>query len=87
MTTAKTLYEKIWDSHVVHETPGQPALIYIDRHLVHEGTSPQAFAGLRAEKRRAFGLHSQVQLPDATAGSSNSTIEALRSERRLAFSR
>jgi 3-isopropylmalate/(R)-2-methylmalate dehydratase large subunit len=40
-----TLYEKIWDSHVVTEPPGEPALLYIDRHLVHEGTSPQAFGG------------------------------------------
>src|SRR6266849_1313697 len=39
--TPKTLYQKIWDCHVVHESPGQPALIYIDRHLIHEGTSPE----------------------------------------------
>src|SRR6201984_1560804 len=55
----KTLYEKIWDSHLVHEEPGKPALIYIDRHLIHEGTSPQAFAGLKAEGRR-------VRRPDLT---------------------
>src|ERR1700731_2294841 len=48
----KTLYRKIWESHVVRETPGQPSIIYIDRHLVHEGTSPQAFSGLRAEGRK-----------------------------------
>ena len=47
----RTLFEKIWESHVVHEEPGQPSLIYIDRHLVHEGTSPQAFAGLKAAGR------------------------------------
>jgi 3-isopropylmalate/(R)-2-methylmalate dehydratase large subunit len=50
--SARTLYEKIWESHVVHQEPGQPALIYIDRHLVHEGTSPQAFAGLKAAGRK-----------------------------------
>ena len=50
--SARTLYEKIWDAHVVHEQPGQPSLIYIDRHLVHEGTSPQAFAGLKAAGRK-----------------------------------
>jgi 3-isopropylmalate/(R)-2-methylmalate dehydratase large subunit len=49
---ARTLYEKIWDAHVVHQEPAQPALIYIDRHLVHEGTSPQAFAGLKAAGRK-----------------------------------
>ena len=51
----KTLYQRIWDSHVVREEPGQPSIIYIDRHLVHEGTSPQAFAGLRAEGRKGEG--------------------------------
>src|SRR5271166_4778230 len=58
-STPKTLYHKIWDAHVVRETPGQPSIIYIDRHLVHEGTSPQAFAGLRAEGRK-------VRRPDLT---------------------
>ena len=48
----RTMFEKIWDAHVVHEEPGQPALIYIDLHLVHEVTSPQAFDGLRMAGRR-----------------------------------
>src|SRR5271155_5047569 len=48
----QTLYEKIWNAHVVREVPGQPSLIYIDRHLIHEGTSPQAFAGLKAAGRK-----------------------------------
>ncbi len=48
----RTMYEKIWNAHLVHEEPGQPALIYIDRHLIHEGTSAQAFAGLRAAGRK-----------------------------------
>ena len=43
----KTLFQKIWDSHVVTEQPGSPAILYIDLHLVHEVTSPQAFTGLR----------------------------------------
>ena len=47
----RTMYRKIWDAHVVREAPGEPSLIYIDRHLVHEGTSPQAFAGLKAAGR------------------------------------
>jgi 3-isopropylmalate/(R)-2-methylmalate dehydratase large subunit len=55
----RTMYEKIWDAHLVHEEPGQPALIYIDRHLVHEGTSPQAFSGLKAAGRK-------VRRPDLT---------------------
>jgi len=49
---AQTLFEKIWNSHVVHEEPGQPALLYIDLHLVHEVTSPQAFEGLRDAGRK-----------------------------------
>ena len=49
---AKTLFEKIWDAHVVHEEPGEPALIYIDLHLVHEVTSAQAFDGLRMAGRQ-----------------------------------
>ena len=57
--TPKTLYEKIWNSHVVYEEPEKPSLIYIDRHLVHEGTSPQAFAGLKSEGRK-------VRRPDLT---------------------
>ena len=55
----RTLYQKIWEAHLVHEEPGQPALIYIDRHLIHEGTSPQAFAGLKAAGRK-------VRRPDLT---------------------
>jgi 3-isopropylmalate/(R)-2-methylmalate dehydratase large subunit len=48
----RTLFEKIWDNHVVREEPGQPALLYIDLHLVHEVTSPQAFDGLRMTGRK-----------------------------------
>ncbi|MBV9545284.1 MAG: 3-isopropylmalate dehydratase large subunit [Chloroflexi bacterium] len=54
-----TLFEKIWDSHVVREVPGEPPLLYIDLHLVHEVTSPQAFEGLRLSGRK-------VRRPDLT---------------------
>ena len=47
----KTMFEKIWDAHIVHEEPGQPTLLYVDLHLVHEVTSPQAFEGLRLAGR------------------------------------
>ena len=47
----KTLYDKIWDAHLVHEAPGESSVLYIDRHLVHEVTSPQAFEGLRTTGR------------------------------------
>jgi 3-isopropylmalate/(R)-2-methylmalate dehydratase large subunit len=56
---AKTLFDKIWDAHVVYEELGKPALLYIDLHLVHEVTSPQAFEGLRLSGRR-------VRRPDLT---------------------
>ncbi|MCL6649109.1 MAG: 3-isopropylmalate dehydratase large subunit [Chloroflexi bacterium] len=48
----KTLFEKIWDAHVVHDEPGKPTLLYVDLHLIHEVTSPQAFEGLRLAGRR-----------------------------------
>lgn len=55
----KTLYEKIWENHVIHEEAGKPSIIYIDLHLVHEVTSPQAFEGLRLSGRK-------VRRPDLT---------------------
>jgi 3-isopropylmalate/(R)-2-methylmalate dehydratase large subunit len=55
----RTMYRKIWESHLVREAPGEPSLIYIDRHLIHEVTSPQAFAGLKAASRK-------VRRPDLT---------------------
>ncbi|HAU69135.1 MAG TPA: 3-isopropylmalate dehydratase large subunit [Gammaproteobacteria bacterium] len=55
---AKTMYEKIWDSHLVHEEPGQAPLLYIDRHLMHEVTSPQAFEGLDLAGRPIRNTHS-----------------------------
>src|SRR5713226_1830132 len=55
----RTIYEKIWDAHLVHEEPGQPALIYIDRHFIHEVSTPQAFAGLKLAGRK-------VRRPDLT---------------------
>lgn len=55
----KTMFEKIWDAHIVREVPGESTILYIDRHLVHEATSPQAFAGLRTN-------HIPVRQPAAT---------------------
>ena len=49
---AKTLYDKIWDDHLVDERPGETPILYIDRHLIHEVTSPQAFEGLRLSGRK-----------------------------------
>ena len=61
---ARTLYEKLWDSHLVREEPDGTALIYIDRHLVHEVTSPQAFDGLEAAHRKPWRIESVVATAD-----------------------
>ncbi|KAF3978479.1 MAG: 3-isopropylmalate dehydratase large subunit [Methylococcales symbiont of Iophon sp. n. MRB-2018] len=60
----KTMYEKIWDSHLVVEAPGQAPLIYVDRHLMHEVTSPQAFEGLRVANRKVRNPHSILATMD-----------------------
>ena len=67
MSQPRTIIEKVWDSHVVHEQPGAPSLIYIDLHLVHEVTSPQAFSGLRER-----GL--KVRRPDLTIATADHSI-------------
>ncbi len=63
----RVLFEKIWDGHVVSQEPGSPAVLYIDLHLVHEVTSPQAFAGLRER-----GL--TVRRPDKTVATVDHSI-------------
>ncbi|MBV2234184.1 MAG: 3-isopropylmalate dehydratase large subunit [Sterolibacterium sp.] len=60
----KTLYDKLWDSHVVHSEDDGTSLLYIDRHLIHEVTSPQAFEGLRLSGRTPWRNHSIVANPD-----------------------
>ncbi len=67
MTEPRTLFQKIWDSHVVAQEDGAPAVLYIDRHLVHEVTSPQAFTGLRSR-----GL--KVRRPDRTVATADHSI-------------
>ena len=63
----RTIIEKLWDSHVVHQRPGAPTLLFIDLHLVHEVTSPQAFQGLRER-----GL--KVRRPDLTIATADHSI-------------
>jgi 3-isopropylmalate/(R)-2-methylmalate dehydratase large subunit len=60
----QTLYDKLWDSHVVRTEPDGTALIYIDRHLVHEVTSPQAFEGLKLARRKPWRMDSVVATAD-----------------------
>ncbi len=58
------MFQKIWDEHVVHEEPGQPAILYVDLHLIHEVTSPQAFEGLRLAGRTVRRPELTVATPD-----------------------
>ncbi|WP_432448223.1 3-isopropylmalate dehydratase large subunit [Aliiroseovarius marinus] len=64
MTAPKTLYDKIWDAHVAHEADDGTCLLYIDRHLVHEVTSPQAFEGLRMAGRKVHAPDKTIAVPD-----------------------
>ena len=66
-TSPKTLAEKVWNRHIVHEAPGEPDLLYIDLHLVHEVTSPQAFDGLRLTGRT-------VRRPDLTIATEDHNV-------------
>ena len=70
----KTLSEKLWDRHLVHEAPGEHDLLYIDMHLVHEVTSPQAFDGLRLADR-------PVRRPDLTIATADHNVPTIRIER------
>jgi len=60
----KTLYDKIWDAHIAHEAEDGTSLLYIDRHLVHEVTSPQAFEGLRMAGRKVRAPEKTIAVPD-----------------------
>lgn len=62
--SGKTLYDKLWDAHLVQERADGTALIYIDRHLIHEVTSPQAFEGLRLAGRKPWRVGANIATPD-----------------------
>src|SRR5262245_21508720 len=66
----RTLFDKIWDRHVVLDVPGEPTLLYVDLHLVHEVTSPQAFEGLRLSGRT-------VRRPDRTVATMDHNVPTL----------
>ncbi len=69
--TARTLYDKLWDAHVVRVDDSAAALLYIDRHLVHEVTSPQAFEGLRMAGRTPWRTSSVLAVPDHNVPTAN----------------
>ncbi|MDP1593392.1 MAG: 3-isopropylmalate dehydratase large subunit [Gallionella sp.] len=69
--SAQTLYDKLWNSHLVRQDDDGTALIYIDRQLVHEVTSPQAFEGLRLAKRKPWRIASMLAVPDHNVPTTN----------------
>ncbi len=71
MPAPKTLYDKIWDAHLAHEAEDGTCLLYIDRHLVHEVTSPQAFEGLRMTGRKVRQPGMTVAVPDHNVPTTN----------------
>ena len=70
----RTLYDKIWDDHLVDEQPDGTCLLYIDRHLVHEVTSPQAFEGLRMAKRRVHAPEKTLAVVDHNVPTSDRSL-------------
>ena len=73
----KTLYDKIWDAHVAHESDDGTCLLYIDRHLVHEVTSPQAFEGLRMAGRNVRAPEKTIAVPDHNVPTTLERLEGI----------
>lgn len=71
---SRTLFEKIWDSHIVHKSDDGTCLIYIDRHLVHEVTSPQAFEGLRMAGREVRNIKATLAVADHNVPTTNRAL-------------
>ena len=72
--TAKTLYDKLWDDHLVKQRDDGSALLYIDRHLLHEVTSPQAFEGLQLAGRKPWRLSANIATPDHNVPTSKKSV-------------
>jgi 3-isopropylmalate/(R)-2-methylmalate dehydratase large subunit len=70
----KTLYDKLWDDHVVYDFDDGTALIYIDRHLIHEVTSAQAFEGLKLASRKPWRVHTNLAVPDHNVPTKNREV-------------
>ena len=86
MTSPRTLYDKIWDSHVVEEQQSGNSLLYIDRHIVHEVTSPQAFEGLRLAGRGLRRVETILAVPDhnvPTTSDRETRIDSIESKNQL----
>ena len=81
--TQKTLYQKLWDAHIVHQEDDGSALLYIDRHLVHEVTSPQAFEGLEIANRKIWRKDSILAVPDHNVPTTDRSVGITDSVARL----
>ncbi len=80
MTAPRTLYDKIWDDHVAHESEDGTCRLYIDRHLVHEVTSPQAFEGLRMAGRSVRAPEKTVAVPDHNVPTDPTRLQGIKDE-------
>lgn len=76
--SAKTLYDKIWDAHLVHKADDGTSLLYIDRHLVHEVTSPQAFEGLRMAGRNVRKPENTIAVPDHNVPTTPDRVDGIK---------
>ncbi|WP_283630499.1 3-isopropylmalate dehydratase large subunit [Shewanella baltica] len=77
MTNAKTLYQKVWDAHIVASPEGEAPVIYVDRHLVHEVTSPQAFSGLKVAGRKLRAPEKTFATMDHNTSTRSASLDAL----------
>src|SRR5437764_4183826 len=73
--SSRTLYEKLWDSHLIREESGGTALLYIDRHVIHEVTSPQAFEGLEVNHRQPWRVGSVIATADHNVPTTPNRVE------------
>ena len=78
--TNKTLFDKIWEAHIVKERDDGTCLIYIDRHLTHEVTSPQAFEGLRIANRKVRQTARTIAVPDHNVPTTSDRLEIIEDE-------
>ena len=81
--TPRTLFQKIWDDHLIHTDENGSSLIYIDRHLVHEVTSPQAFEGLRNAGRPVHNIGATLAVADHNVPSTDRSQGIAETESRL----
>ena len=80
MSTAQTMYDKIFNAHLVHEQEDGTCVLYIDRHMVHEVTSPQAFEGLRMSGRKVRRPEATLAVADHNVPTTSDRLEGIKDE-------